>query len=90
MSYEFIEPLTEKPRIKKKAYGKISLGEKIIKEFHKVNVKYAKVDFGKLKGEYKSTISAARAMGRLLNGMNLKGQISVYSDENNVYLERTR
>ena len=84
--YKFIEPLKTAPKIEKKGKKK-SLGEKIIMEFETAGVDYAKVRKEKLEG-YKSTISAARAMGRILNSMKLADKINVYSDADNVYLEK--
>ena len=51
-------------------------------------MKYAKVSFDKLKDDYKSPAFCARAMGRVIKRLNLENVITVYSDENNVYLER--
>jgi len=50
--------------------------------------KYAKVSFDKLKDSYKSPAFASRALGRVLKRLGLEGKVTVYSDENNVYLEK--
>jgi len=53
MNYEFIEPLEERPKVKKK-YRKVSIAECILNEFKESTAKYAKVSFDKLKDSYKS------------------------------------
>ena len=88
MNYEFIEPLEEKPKVKKRAYRKVSIAEIILNEFKESEAKYAKVSFNKLKDIYKSPAFASRAIGRVSKRLGLKNKISVYSDENNVYLEK--
>jgi hypothetical protein len=90
MSCEFIEPLDEKPEIKRKTYGEKNKGEKIIKEFMEVGCQYARIRFDKVKDEYESTTSLAREIDRTVSKMNLSNQIDVYSDKGNkvVYLER--
>ena len=90
MSYEFIEPLAERPKIKKKVYRKVSLAERILAEFRESNVKYAKVSFEKIKGEYKSPAFCARAIGRVIKRLKLENEIDVYSDENSIYLEKLK
>ena len=90
MSYEFIQPLEKKPKVERKAAKKASIGERIIVEFREANVKYARVPFEKLKDNYKSPMSAARGMGRILTGLELADQIDIYSDDENVYLEKTK
>ncbi|MFQ6094677.1 MAG: hypothetical protein ACE5NN_00900 [Candidatus Bathyarchaeia archaeon] len=87
MSYEFIEPLTERPRVEKKVK---CLAEQIIKEFQDSKVEYAKVSFANIKHYYKSPAFCARAIGRVLKRLDLKGEITVYSDKENVYLERSK
>jgi len=49
MGYEFIEPLEERPKVKKKTYYKVSVAERILNEFKESEAKYAKVNFDKLK-----------------------------------------
>jgi len=88
MGYEFIEPLEERPRVKRKAYRKVSIAEIILNEFEKSGAKYAKVSFNKLRDNYKSPAFASRAIGRIAKRLGLKGKVIVYSDENDVYLER--
>jgi len=87
MSYEFIEPLEEKPKIKKKVY-KVSIAELILNEFMESEAKYAKVNFDKLKDNYKSPAFASRAIGRVSKRLRLENEIAVYSDENNIYIEK--
>jgi len=87
MSFEFIEPLKEKPEIGKKTY-KRSVAERILNEFMESKAKYAKVNFDKIKNFYKSPAFASRALGRVSKRLGLKDKISIYSDENNVYLEK--
>lgn len=65
-----------------------AVAEKIAREFSESDVKYASVHFEKKLG-YKSTAFLARAIGRILVRLGLKDKISVYSDSENVYLERT-
>ncbi|RJS87980.1 hypothetical protein CW704_01010 [Candidatus Bathyarchaeota archaeon] len=88
MNYEFIEPLEERPKVKKKTYYKVSVAERILNEFKESEAKYAKVNFDKLKDFYKSPAFASRAIGRVSKRLGLKDKISVYSDENNIYLEK--
>lgn len=88
MSYEFIEPLEERPKIKKKTFYKVSVAERILNEFRESEAKYAKVNFEKLKGIYKSPAFASRAIGRVSKRLGLKDKISVYSNENSIYLEK--
>ena len=88
MNYEFIEPLEERPKVKKKTYYKVSVAERILNEFKESEAKYAKVNFDKLKDFYKSPAFASRAIGRVSKRLELKDKISVYSDENNIYLEK--
>ena len=87
MSYKFIEPLEEKPKVKK-SYRKVSIAELILNEFKEAEVKYAKISFGKLRDRYKSPAFASRAIGRVAKRLGLKDKIIVYSDEDNVYLEK--
>jgi len=88
MSYEFIEPLEERPRIKKKVYRKISVAEIILNEFKESESKYAKISFKRLKDSYKSPAFASRAIGRVAKRLGLSGKLIVYSDEENIYLEK--
>ncbi|MCD6324891.1 hypothetical protein J7L97_01225 [Candidatus Bathyarchaeota archaeon] len=88
MDYEFIEPLEERPKVKKKTYYKVSVAERILNEFKESEAKYAKVNFDKLKDFYKSPAFASRAIGRVSKRLGLKDKISVYSDEDNIYLEK--
>ncbi|RLI06221.1 hypothetical protein DRO22_01630 [Candidatus Bathyarchaeota archaeon] len=88
MNYEFIEPLEERPKVKKKTYYKVSVAERILNEFKESEAKYAKVNFDKLKDFYKSPAFASRAIGRVSKRLGLKDKISVYSDEDNIYLEK--
>jgi len=88
MGYEFIEPLEERPKVKKKTYYKVSVAERILNEFKESEAKYAKVNFDKLKDFYKSPAFASRAIGRVSKRLGLKDKISVYSDEDNIYLEK--
>jgi len=88
MSYEFIEPLQERPKVKKKTRYKSSIAEKILNEFKESDARYAKVSFEKLEEVYKSPAFASRALGRVAKRLGLKGKISVYSDEDNIYLEK--
>lgn len=88
MSFEFIEPLTEKPKLKRRIARTTPLAELVVREFKRSNVRYAKVSFNKLKGNYKSPGSCARAIGRTLKRLKLNTEIEVYSDDNNVYLEK--
>jgi len=88
MDYEFIEPLEERPKVKKKTYYKVSVAERILNEFKESEAKYAKVNFDKLKDFYKSPAFASRAIGRVSKRLELKDKISVYSDEDNIYLEK--
>jgi len=88
MRYEFIEPLEERPKVKKKAYRKLSVAEVILNEFKKSEAKYARVSFSKLKDHYKSSAFASRAIGRVARRLGLKDKIIVYSDEDNIYLEK--
>jgi len=88
MCYEFIEPLEERPKVKKKTYYKVSVAERILNEFKESEAKYAKVNFDKLKDFYKSPAFASRAIGRVSKRLGLKDKISVYSDEDNIYLEK--
>jgi hypothetical protein len=90
MGYQFIEPLTEKPKMKRRMYMPTSISEMIIREFENSGARYAKVSFDKVKGIYKSPGSCARAMGRTLNKLRLKGKIQIYSDEVNIYLEKVK
>jgi len=87
MNYEFIEPLEQRPKVEKK-YRKVSIAECILNEFKESTAKYAKVSFDKLKDSYKSPAFASRALGRVLKRLGLEGKVTVYSDENNVYLEK--
>lgn len=80
---EFIEVIAHKPKIAKPE-KKPSLGQKIILEFLTSKAQYARINFEKLKGDYKSLISAARAIGRVS-----KGKIKVYGDGKEwIYLEK--
>jgi len=88
MSYEFIEPLEERPKAKKKVYRKVSIAELVLNEFRESEAKYAKVSFDKLKDNYKSPAFASRAIGRIAKRLGLENKVIVYSDENNVYLEK--
>ena len=45
---------------------KVSIAERIINEFQGSSLKYAKVSFDKLKEDYKSAGSCARAISRVL------------------------
>jgi len=90
MSYEFIEPLEERPKVKKKTYRKVSIAELVLNEFKESTAKYAKVSFDKLKDSYKSPAFASRAIGRVLKRLGLENEVTVYSDENNVYLEKIK
>ena len=90
MSYEFIEPLKERPKVEKKQYVKESMAEKIIKEFQKAkNLKYAKVPYNKISDVYKSAAYGARGMGRVVKRLGLEKELTVYSDSENIYLERS-
>jgi len=88
MSYEFIEPLEEKPKVEKKAYRKVSIAEHILNEFMESKAKYARVSFDKIKDSYKSPAFASRAIGRVSKRRGLEKEIAVYSDEKNIYLEK--
>jgi len=88
MSYEFIEPLEEKPKVKKKLYRKVSMAELILDEFMKSKAKYARVSFDKLKDRYKSPAFASRAIGRVSKRRGI--EIAVYSDEKNIYIEKLK
>ncbi|RLI12031.1 hypothetical protein DRO35_04015 [Candidatus Bathyarchaeota archaeon] len=88
MKYEFIEPLQERPKVKKKIRYKSTIAEKILNEFKESDAKYAKVSFEKLKGIYKSPAFTSRALGRVAKRLGLKEKITIYSDENNIYLEK--
>jgi len=87
MSYEFIEPLEEKPKVEKKAH-KVSIAEHILNEFMESKAKYARVSFDKIKDSYKSPAFASRAIGRVSKRRGLEKEIAVYSDEKNIYLEK--
>jgi len=88
MSYEFIEPLEEKPKVEKKLYRKVSIAERILNEFMESEAKYARISFDKIKDSYKSPGFASRAIGRVSKRRGLEKEIAVYSDENNIYLEK--
>lgn len=90
MSYEFIEPLDKKPKVERKAYRKITTGERILREFLGSKAKYAKVSFARVKGEYKSPAFCSRAVGRVVKRLDLDNEVAVYSDEENVYLEQLK
>lgn len=90
MSYRFIEPLKEKPKVERKVYRKVSIAEQILNEFRESKVKYAKVGFAKLREEYKSPAFVSRAIGRVIKRLKLDDRITVYSDGNNVYLEQMK
>jgi len=87
MSYEFIEPLEEKPKVEKKM-RKVSIAELILNEFMESEAKYARVSFDKIKDSYKSPAFASRAIGRVSKRRGLEKEIAVYSDEKNIYLEK--
>jgi len=89
MSYEFIEPLEEKPKVKKKVH-KVSIAKLILNEFLESEAKYARVSFDKIKDSYKSTAFASRAIGRVSKRRGLEKEIAVYSDEKNIYLEKLK
>jgi len=89
MSYGFIEPLEEKPKLEK-AYRKISVAELILNEFMESEAKYARVSFDKLIDSYKSPAFASRAIGRVSKRLELENEIVVYSDEDNIYLEKLK
>jgi len=84
MGYRFIEPLEEKPKVEGKP--KVSVAERILKEFSESEARYARVRFERIRDYYKSSRSAARAIGGVAKRRELK--ISVYSDGENVYLEK--
>jgi len=88
MSYGFIEPLEEKPKVEKKVYRKVSIAELILNEFMESEAKYARVRFDKIKDSYKSPAFASRAIGRVSKRLGL--EIAVYSDENNIYIEKLK
>lgn len=90
MSYRFIEPLEEKPKVERKIFRKVSVAEEILNEFTGSKVKYAKVSFEKLKEDYRSPAFCARAIGRVAKRLKLDDRVATYSDENNVYLERLK
>lgn len=90
MSYEFIEPLEEKPKVRVKTYRKVSVAELILNEFMESEAKYARVSFDKIKDSYKSPAFASRAIGRVSKRRRLENKIAVYSDENNIYLEKIK
>jgi len=84
MSYGFIEPLEEKPKVEKK----MRIAELILNEFMESRAKYARVNFDKIKDSYKSPAFASRAIGRVSKRLGLEKEIAVYSDEKNIYLEK--
>jgi len=90
MSYEFIEPLEEKPKVRVKTYRKVSVAELILNEFMESEAKYARVSFDRIKDSYKSPAFACRAIGRVSKRRRLENKIAVYSDENNIYLEKIK
>lgn len=90
MSYRFIEPLDEKPKVKRKIYRKVSMAEQILNEFKESKATYARVSFDKLKEDYKSPAFVARAIGRVARRLKMNKEIAAYSDETNVYLEKTK
>ena len=53
------------------------------------DVKYAKIPFVKIGNTYTKTRYAVIGIGRVLSTKELKDKISVYSDDENVYLEKT-
>lgn len=69
---------------------RISVSERIVREFQGSDVKYAKVSFDKLKGDYKPPIFCARGIGRVLKRLKLDEKITVYSGKDNVHLERLK
>ena len=86
MDYEFIEPLEEKPKVKRRP--KFSLPERILNEFSESEARYARVRFEKIQDSYKSPGSAARAIGKVAKKREL--EITAYSDEEYVYLEKLK
>jgi hypothetical protein len=87
--YTFIKPLSKKPTLPE--YTAIKMATLIAKEFIESDVKYAEViDIG----EYKSTTSLSRALGRTLHnktkGLDPNNKIEVRSDkkQGKVYLLR--
>jgi hypothetical protein len=85
--YEFIEPLREKPTIEKRIYKTKSISQQVIEEFLQSNEKYATIR-KEVVTNYKSPATCARGFGRVLKTLKLSEKIDVYSDKNNVYLER--
>ena len=80
---QYVEVLADKPKITK-PIKEPSLSQKIILEFLTSKAQYGRINFEKLKGEYKSLTSAARALGRAA-----RKKIKVYSDGKEwIYLEK--
>lgn len=90
MSYQFIEPLKERPKVVKKKYGRKSIAQMILEEFISNDTKYAKVPFEKVKDSYKRPAYCSRAIGRVISTLKKEKEIQTYSDEKNVYLERIK
>jgi len=90
MSYRFIEPLKEKPKIVKKKYWKKSLAQLILEEFLESDLKYARVPYEKVKEEYKSPAFCSRAIGRVITTLKREKEVSVVSDEKAIYLEKLK
>lgn len=86
--YEFLQPLDEEPENPKKDYSKPTLAQKILTEFVASKLQWALIPTKKLTTSYKSAASAARAIGRVRDSMELEN-IEVFSRDDGVCLKLT-
>jgi len=95
MTYEFIEPLEEKPVLGNRVPHKC-LAFKILQEFQDSKARYAKVNLDKIrKGGERETVLDCVICMTMCEPKNLSfsfpklgSDVKVYSDKENIYLER--
>ena len=86
MSYSYITPLEEKPKVAKRTYRVKSTAQLVIEEFLKSKVKYAEIK-GDVLNDYKSPASAARGFGRVIKTLGQSENVKVYSDSEKKNIE---
>jgi len=95
MTYEFIEPLEEKPVLGKRVPHKC-LAFKILQEFQVSKARYAKVNLDKIrKGDEGETVLDCVICMTICEPKNLSftfpklgSNVRAYSDKENIYLEK--
>jgi hypothetical protein len=86
--YKFIEPLEAKPAVFRKTYRAKSTAQLVVEEFLNSGVKYAEIKRDVVSA-YKTPATCARGFGRVIKTLGQSGNVKVYSDSDNVYLELT-